>query len=117
MKTTLLSAAALGAFLLSLPHPAVAGPKEYPMTGPIIAITDTTLVVQQAKTKETWEFARTPETKGAPDLKVGDRVTVTYSMVAVSVEPKPEKTPKASPMAGSTAASSPAKAAAGTSAR
>jgi hypothetical protein len=91
---------------------ATAGPKEYPLTGPIVSISDTTLVVQQARTKETWEFARTPDTKGAADLKVGDRVTVHYSMQAVSVEPKPEKAPKASPSAPS---ASPAKAAAAAS--
>jgi hypothetical protein len=113
MNTIRLSLAALGGVLLSVAPQALAGPKEYPMTGPIIAITDTTLVVQQAKTKETWEFARTADTKGAADLKVGDRVTVRYSMQAVSVEPKPEK-PKATPAAGS-ASSTPAKSAAATS--
>jgi hypothetical protein len=113
MNTYLLSLTAVGGLLLSVAPQAVAGPgpKEYPMTGPIIALTDTTMVVQQAKTKESWEFARTPDTKGLADLKVGDRVTVHYSMQAISVEPKPEKAPKASPTAA-TASSGPAKPAA-----
>ena len=95
-QPSLLLAALTGFLSLSVSN-AVAGPKDYPMTGPIIAMTETTIVVQQAKTKETWEFARNPETKGLENLKVGDRVTVRYSMLAVSVEPKPEQTPKASP--------------------
>jgi hypothetical protein len=91
------SLATLAGFLCLAAPCATAGPKEYPMTGPIIAMTDTTIVVQQTKTKETWEFARTPETKGLENLKVGDQVIVRYSMRAASVEPKPEKTSKASP--------------------
>jgi hypothetical protein len=101
-----LSLVILAGFLcLSAPR-GMAGPKEYPMTGPIIAMTETTIVVQQAKTKETWEFARTPETKGLENFKVGDRVTVRYSMQAVSVEPKLEKAPKASPSPAPAAAAS-----------
>jgi hypothetical protein len=94
-----LSLATLAGFLCLAAPRAMAGPKEYPMTGPIIAMTDTTIVVQQSKTKETWEFARTPETKGLENLKVGDQVVVRYSMLAASVEQKPEKTatPKAAP--------------------
>ncbi len=88
MNTLRLSCAVLGGWLLCAAPLAFAGPpKEYPMTGPIIALTDTTLVVQQAKTKESWEFARTPDTKGMTNLKVGDRVTVHYAMHAVWVEP------------------------------
>ena len=89
------SLATLAGFLCLAAPRVMAGPKEYPMSGPIIAMTDTTIVVQQAKTKETWEFARTPETKGLDNCKVGDRVMVRYSMLAVSVEPKLEKTAKA----------------------
>jgi hypothetical protein len=113
MNITRLYRAAVGGLLLSsLAAPAFAGPKEYPMTGPIIAMTDTTLVVQQAKTRENWEFARSADTKGTADLKVGDRVTVRYTMAAVSVEPKPEKAPKAATPAAATPLSSPVKSAA-----
>ena len=97
MNITPLALAAVCGSLLSVAPRLIAGPKEYPMTGPIIALTDTTMIVQQTKTRETWEFARTADTKAAPDLKVGDVVTVRYTMQAVSVQPKAEKAPKAVP--------------------
>jgi hypothetical protein len=112
MNKTCLSLAVLCALAPAFAPAAMAGPKEYPMTGPIIALTDTTVVVQQAKTHESWEFARSPDLKGMADLKVGDRVTVHYTMVAVSVERKAEKAPGA-PAAAATPAGSPAKAVAG----
>jgi cytochrome c1 len=61
----------------------------YQVTGPVLEVTDTKIVVQ--KGKEKWEIARTPETKVTGDLKVGAKVTVEYSMTAKSVEAKAEK--------------------------
>ena len=61
----------------------------YQVTGPVLEVTDTKIVVQ--KGKEKWELARTPETKVTGDLKVGSKVTIEYSMTAKSVEVKGEK--------------------------
>jgi hypothetical protein len=59
------------------------------VTGPVLEVTDTKIVVQ--KGKEKWELARTPDTKVTGDLKVGAKVTLEYSMTAKSVEVKGEK--------------------------
>jgi len=61
----------------------------YQVTGPVLEVTDTKIVVQ--KGKEKWELARTPETKVTGDLKAGSKVTIEYSMTAKSVEVKAEK--------------------------
>jgi hypothetical protein len=61
----------------------------YQVTGPVVEVTDTKIVVM--KGKEKWEIARTPDTKVTGDLKVGSKVTIEYSMTAKSVEVKPEK--------------------------
>jgi len=61
----------------------------YQVTGPVLEVTDTKIVVQ--KGKEKWEIARTPDTKVSGNLKVGSQVTVEYSMTAKSVEVKPAK--------------------------
>jgi hypothetical protein len=62
----------------------------YQVTGPVVEVTDTKIVVQ--KGKEKWELARTPETKVTGELKVGAKVTVEYSMTAKSVDVKADKT-------------------------
>jgi cytochrome c1 len=61
----------------------------YQVTGPVVEVTETKIVVQ--KGKEKWEIARTPDTKVTGDLKVGSKVTIEYSMTAKSVEVKSEK--------------------------
>jgi hypothetical protein len=61
----------------------------YQVTGPVLEVTDSKIVVQ--KGKEKWELARTPETKVTGDLKVGSKVTIEYSMTAKSIEVKGEK--------------------------
>jgi hypothetical protein len=64
--------------------------ESYQVTGPIVSVTDQTIVVE--KNKEKWEIARTPDTKVAGgDLKVGTKVTIQYSMTAKSIEVKEEK--------------------------
>jgi hypothetical protein len=62
----------------------------YQVTGPVLEVTDSKIVVQ--KGKEKWELARTPDTKVTGDLKVGSQVTVEYSMTAKSVDVKSGKT-------------------------
>jgi hypothetical protein len=58
----------------------------YQVTGPVLEVTDTKIVVQ--KGKEKWEIARTADTKVTGDLKVGSKVTIDYTMSAKSVEVK-----------------------------
>jgi hypothetical protein len=58
----------------------------YQVTGPVLELTDSKIVVQ--KGKEKWEIARTPDTKVTGDLKVGSKVTIEYSMTAKSIEAK-----------------------------
>jgi len=64
----------------------------YQVTGPVLEVSDTKIVVQ--KGKEKWEIARTPETKVTGDLKVGAKVTIEYTMSAKSVEVKKDKAKK-----------------------
>ncbi len=78
MKRTIVLAAAL---LLASPL-AMA----YQVTGPVLEVTDTKIVVQ--KGKEKWELARDAGTKVTGDVKVGDKVTVEYKMTATSIESK-----------------------------
>lgn len=61
----------------------------YQVTGPVIDITDTKIVVE--KDKEKWEIARDKDTKVTGDLKKGNRVTVQYKMTATSIEAKDTK--------------------------
>ncbi len=61
----------------------------YQVTGPVLEVTDTKIVVQ--KDKEKWEIARDKETKGGKDIKKGDRVTIQYRMTATEIESKAGK--------------------------
>lgn len=61
----------------------------YQVTGPVLEVTDTKIVVE--KGKEKWEIARDKETKGGKDIKKGDRVTVQYRMTATEIESKAGK--------------------------
>jgi cytochrome c1 len=61
----------------------------YQVTGPVLEVTDTKIVVQ--KGKEKWELARTPDTKVTGDLKVGAKVTIEYTMTAKTVDAKAGK--------------------------
>ena len=56
----------------------------YQVTGPVLEVTDSKIVVQ--KGKEKWELARDAGTKVTGDVKVGDKVTVEYKMTATSIE-------------------------------
>lgn len=66
--------------------------KTYQVTGPVLELTPTTVVVQ--KGQDRWELARDPSTKVSGDLKVGAKVTITYKMVAQEVEVKATKPKK-----------------------
>jgi len=64
---------------------AFAGAKSYQVTGPVLEIRPDVIVVQ--KGSEKWELDRTAA-QGA-DLKVGDKVTIQYTMAVKSIEAKP----------------------------
>jgi hypothetical protein len=65
---------------------AYAAPKTYQVTGPVLELTDKTIVIQ--KGDERWEIARDESTKHLGVVKVGEKVTVYYRMTATSIESK-----------------------------
>jgi hypothetical protein len=83
----------LAASILAFAGAAQAGPtKTYQVTGPVLEMNDSMIVVQ--KGKERWEIARDSNTKVNGDVKVGAKVTVMYTMTATGVEAKGEKSTK-----------------------
>jgi hypothetical protein len=62
--------------------------KTYQVTGPVLELSDKTIVVQ--KGDEKWEIARDEKTRIDGVLKVGNKVTIHYRMTAVSVEARNE---------------------------
>lgn len=88
MKKALVLACAL-LFVASV---AFAAGKTYQVTGPVLEVNANYIVVQ--KGKEKWEVARDASTKVTGDLKVGSKVTIEYTMKAVSVEAKEAKETK-----------------------
>src|SRR5213595_1678665 len=85
MKRTLLSLIVAGS--VALGGSAFAGsPSSYQVTGPVTAVDDSMITVM--KGKEKFEVARDSSTKVTGDLKVGDKVTIMYTMTAKEVEVK-----------------------------
>ena len=80
------SGAALLAASLAGSSAFAAAPMTYQVTGPVLAVSADTIVVQ--KGQDRWEIARDPSTKVTGDLKVGAKVTIEYRMTATSVEVK-----------------------------
>jgi ribosomal 50S subunit-recycling heat shock protein len=58
----------------------------YQVTGPVLEVTDTKIVVDKAGEKH--EIARTKDTKTSGAVKKGDKVTVEYTMTATKIEVK-----------------------------
>jgi hypothetical protein len=65
--------------------------KAYQVTGPVVEVTSTYIVVK--KGEQNWQIALDKSTKG-PTVKVGDKVTVYYTMTATEIEAKPAKADK-----------------------
>ena len=63
-----------------------ASPSTYQVTGPIVAVDDSMITVM--KGKEKFEVARDSSTKVTGDLKVGEKVTIMYTMTAKEIEAK-----------------------------
>jgi Ni2+-binding GTPase involved in maturation of urease and hydrogenase len=66
-----------------------AGPKTYQVTGPVLEVSSDMIVIQKGKDK--WQMGRDAATKVTGDLKVGSKVTIEYTMKAVTVEAKEAK--------------------------
>ena len=90
MKSLFYALAIAGALQLAsvCAYPAEAT-KTYQVTGPVLEVTDKVIVVQ--KGDDRWEIARDAKTKVDGELKVGNKVTIKYRMVAVSVDAGSEK--------------------------
>lgn len=104
----------VAAGVLAVSGTALASPvKTYQVTGPIMEMNDAMIVIQKEKGKdERWEIARDSSTKASGEMKVGDKVTITYTMMATNVEVKPAKAAKgakADAKASAAPAPSPAK--------
>ena len=69
-----------------------AAPKTYQVTGPVLEMTDTTIIVQ--KGKEKWEISKDAASKITGELKVGSKVTIEYFMTAKTIEVKEDKKSK-----------------------
>ena len=81
-------------FVLSVVLPSTAlarSPKKYQVTGKVLEVTQDVIVVQ--KGDEKWEIGRDAATKVDGKLKVGDKVTIEYTMVAAKVEVKKDDKP------------------------
>ena len=61
-----------------------AGAKTYEVTGTVLETTPTKIVVQ--KGAERWEIDLDPQTKVRGELKVGAKVTITYTMSAAKID-------------------------------
>jgi hypothetical protein len=95
LKSLLISSVALLAFSST----AFAAVKTYQVTGPVLAISESSIIVQ--KGSEKWEIQKAQADVPA-DVKVGSKVTIEYSMSAVTVTDKTAK--KAEKPAGKPAA-------------
>ena len=92
---------------LALSSTALAGAKSYQVTGPVVEVNDSMIVV--TKGKERFEIDRDSNTKVTGDLKVGDKVTIMYTMTAKEVEVKAAKSAKKDAKASTSPSASPKK--------
>lgn len=77
--------------ILLLAATAAAAPEKYQVTGPVTAMDATTITIVKGG-KEKFVMARDAGTKmTGGDLKVGDKVTVQYTITATDVEVKADK--------------------------
>jgi cytochrome c1 len=74
----------LAAASLALAGTALAGAKTYQVTGTVAEVTPTKVTLQ--KGTEKWEIDLDPATQGSGNLKVGARVTITYTMNAAKID-------------------------------
>jgi hypothetical protein len=91
MKTIskLCATAVVGSFLLAASALYGEDVKTYQVTGPVLEVTPTKIVIQKGEDK--WEIARSKNTKITGELKVGAKATIYYTMAAQEVEVKADK--------------------------
>ncbi|HEU0209692.1 MAG TPA: hypothetical protein VFQ78_12025 [Candidatus Udaeobacter sp.] len=82
----------LAAASLAFSSAAFAGAKTYEVSGPVLEVNDSMIVVK--KGNDRWELDRDSNTKVTGDVKVGDKVHITYTMTAKEVEVKAGKSGK-----------------------
>ena len=85
MKRVTLSLLVVAALVCAFVAGGSAASKSYQFTGTVTAADGGTLTVQKSA-KETWTFDTNSSTKGT--AKVGDKVTVYYTMLANQIEAK-----------------------------
>jgi ribosomal 50S subunit-recycling heat shock protein len=83
------------------------GVQDYQVTGPVAEVNDSMIVVEKGAKKERFEIARDSSTKMGGDVKVGDKVTVHYTMTAKEVEVKAAKAEKGAKKEKASPAASP----------
>jgi hypothetical protein len=66
--------------------PAWADDHNYQVTGPVLAVTDTSITVKKGASP--WTVSRNASTQVTGNLKVGAKVTIQYHMVADTVTAK-----------------------------
>jgi hypothetical protein len=71
---------------LILAAPALADDHNYQVTGPVLALTPTSITVK--KGKDPWTVSRDASTQVTGNLAVGAKVTIKYHMVADTVTAK-----------------------------
>jgi hypothetical protein len=76
----------VAALALASVSPAFADDHNYQVTGPVLAVTDTSITVKKGSAP--WQVSRDANTKVTGDLKVGSNVTIKYHMVADTVTAK-----------------------------
>jgi hypothetical protein len=69
-----------------------AGVRTYQVTGPLVDVTDSKIVVM--KGQERWEVARDAGTQVSGELKPGAKVTIVFRMTATAVTVKEAEAPK-----------------------
>jgi hypothetical protein len=84
-----------------------AGAKTYEVTGPVLDVNDSMIAVQ--KGKDRLEINRDSNTKVTGDVKVGEKVHITYTMSATDVEVKAAKAEKGAKKEAASPAASPKK--------
>ena len=84
-----------------------AGVSDYQVTGPITEVDSSKIVLEKGAKKERFEIARDSNTKADTEPKVGDRVTVHYTMTATTIEAKAAKAEKGAKKEKASPAASP----------
>ena len=93
-RIALIAVLAIVALALSFVVGMSAAAKSYQFTGTVKANDGGVLTVEKSA-KETWTFSTNKDTKGT--AKVGDKVTVHYTMVATEIEAKAAPTASRKP--------------------